>query len=366
MKQFVVTVLRQLAGAAAVLLVLYALGAAGRQVAAHDPRAGRLRVALFVNGTLGDKSFFDSAAAGIGMLERSGAARTKIIEGGTDPTRWEAALSDLADSGDYDLIVAGTFTMAPYVQKLAAAFPSARFVLFDAQVDYRRCACRNVYSVLFRQNEGAYLAGWLAARLIRAGLPGAEGSARVGAVGGMPIPSIDDFLIGFKAGAGAGWPALEVDSQYANGFSDPAIGKEIAKAQFGRGAALVFHAAGATGQGVTEAAVEAGRYAIGVDMDQYAFYRVGHPRRAAHIVTSVLKRVDRAIVRAVDLHRRQRLPYGQAESLGLAEDAVGLALHSAVLDRADRALLAELGATRRAIEQGRIHVPSAFAPTVSP
>lgn len=360
MKRVAGTLIAQLAWTAGILLLLYGVAALGRQAERRGADGERLRVALFINGTLGDKSFFDAAARGMRQLQASMPVRTKVIEGGIDPTRWEAALTDLADSGDYDVIVVGTFTMVPYVQRLAGDFPEARFVVFDAAVDYRLCGCRNVHSILFRQNEGAYLAGYLAASLIESGLPGIPAGSGLGVIGGMQIPAIDDFTVGFKAGAAAAVPAMKVASQYANAFSDPAAGKEIAKAQFAQGAGLIFHAAGATGQGVNEAAAEARRYVIGVDLDQYAYYLSAHPERAARIVTSVLKNVDAALVRAIGLHMDGKLAYGRAESLGLAEGGVSLARGSAIMSAAPPPLIAALAQAELAIVERRVAVPSAF------
>lgn len=360
MKKRVYLLLRQLCWLAALVLALYALAWVGRQVYAAPAAGAKLRVALFINGTRGDKSMFDSAARGMEQVRATLPVQTRVIEGGTDPTRWEAGLSDLADSGDYDVVVTGTFTMVPYVQKLAAEFPAVRFIVFDAAVDYASCACGNVYSLLFRQNEGAYLAGFLGARLMQQGLPGAPAGSGLGVIGGMQFPVIEDFIIGFRAGARSAVPGAVIQSQYANAFSDPAAGKEIAKSQFGEGAGLIFHAAGATGQGVTEAAMEAGRYAIGVDMDQYLLYRASNPQRAAHIVASVLKNVDAGLLRAVRLQLGGTLPYGRSESVGLAEGGIQLTRHSDVMDAAPPALLRELDARQDDIVRGRIRVPGAF------
>lgn len=345
--------------AALLLACLYGLNALAHRLgqAAQADSGARLRVALFINGTLGDKSFFDAAGRGMRRAAASLPLRARVVEGGVDPTRWQAALADLADSGEHDVIVAGTFTMAPAIEDLARRYPALRFIVFDAEVDYARCGCANVYSMRFRQNEGAYLAGFLAARLAPQGL---------GVVGGMQLPVIDDFLVGFGAGARAAVPAIGLQVQYANAFSDPAAGKEIARLQFARGAGLVFHAAGATGQGVNEAAEDAGRYAIGVDLDQAALYREQHPARAAAIVTSVMKEVDAGLVRALGLALDGRLAYGRTESLGLAEGGVRLAPRSHVLDNLAPALAAELEAQRAAIVAGRISVPSAFGPGSRP
>jgi len=353
-------VLTRTAWIVGILVVLSALASLSSRLEARKDGAYRLRAALFINGTLGDKSFFDSAAHGMQEVRRTLPVAVRVVEGGTDPTRWESALADLADSGDYDVIVVGTFTMVPYVQKLAGQFPAARFIVFDAAVDYGRCGCGNVHSILFRQNEGAYLAGYLAADLVREGLPGVARDSGLGVVGGMQFPVIEDYIVGFRAGAEAAAPGIHVASQYANGFSDPAAGKEIARAQMEQGAAIVFHAAGASGQGVNEAASEAHRYAIGVDLDQYALYRQSSPAKAAAIVTSVLKNVDVAIERAIALQLQGKLAYGSVESLGLAEHGVSLARHSAVLAQLPAARLERIDAIREDIIAGRIRVPSAF------
>lgn len=352
----------QAAWIAGTLALLFLLAQFADRTDVRLSQGVRLRVALFVNGTLGDKSFFDSAARGLKTARETLPVFVKVIEGGTDPTRWEAALTDLADSGDFDLIVAGTFTMVPYIERLAREYPKARFVIFDATVDYAACGCRNVHSILFRQNEGAYLAGWLAARLDRAGLPGVAPDSGLGVVGGMQFPVIDDFMLGFRAGVLAAAPGHTLLSQYANSFSDPAAGKEIAKAQYGRGVALIFHAAGATGQGVNEAALEALRYAIGVDMDQYALYEASNPALASRIVASVLKNVDVALLRVVQMQMEGRLSFGSAESLGLAEHGVSLTRNSVIVTQAAPETLRALDELQVAIAEKRVHVPSAFQP----
>lgn len=365
MRRHLLTLLRTLLWHAAILLGLFlglsALARLADRMPGGHTDGSRLRVALFINGTLGDKSFFDSAAKGLREAGRTLPVFVKVIEGGVDPTRWESALTDLADSGDFDLIVTGTFTMVPYIERLAGEFPTARFVVYDAAVDYTRCRCSNVHSILFRQNEGAYLAGYLAALLDRQGLPGLPPRGGLGVVGGMKFPVIDDFVVGFRGGAAAADPAVSVASQYANSFSDPAAGKEIAKAQYGRGASLIFHVAGATGQGINEAALEAKRYAIGVDMDQYALYSASNPALAARIVTSVIKNVDVAILDAVRQFTGGTLAFGQARSLGLAEQGVGLARRSEVLSNAPAEVIAAVDALQAQIAAGRIDVPGAFA-----
>ncbi|MBC3919298.1 BMP family ABC transporter substrate-binding protein [Undibacterium sp. CY18W] len=350
----------QVACFAAIMALLYLLLAVTARTDIRKPGNAQLRVALFINGTLGDKSFFDSAAHGMDQARKTLPVFAKIIEGGVDPTRWEAALTDLADSGEYDLIITGTFAMVPYVQKLAEEFPENHFMVFDAAVDYQKCRCKNVHSMLFRQNEGAYLAGFLAQKLMQNGLPDVVPGSGLGVIGGMQISVIEDFFTGFRAGAKAASSDAQILSQFANSFSDPAAGKDIAKAQYARGVGLIFHAAGATGQGVNEAAAEARRYAIGVDIDQYALYRVSNPQRAARIVTSVIKNVDVGILRAVQQQLAGSLAYGQIESLGLAEGGVRLVRDSDVMAKVPAEVLKSLNETERAVIEKRVQVPGVF------
>lgn len=327
---------------------------------AEDLNRPAQNIVYFVNGTLGDKSFFDSAERGIQRVKKELSVSTQTVEGGVDPTRWESAIIDLAEGGDYDTIVLGTYTMVPMVEKIAPQFPDIRFILFDGAVDYSKCKCGNVYSILFRQNEGAYLAGVLSARLTQAGIANIAAGSPLGTVGAMQIPVIDDFLVGYEAGAKSVLPDVKVLKQYANSFSDPATGKEIAKAQFAQGAGIVFQVAGATGQGVIEAAAEAGRYAIGVDSDQALIYETSRPDTAKRIVTSVMKNVDNTVVRSVALMKEGKLPLGTAESLGLKEGAIGLADNKFTHAIVPPAVMGEVDKVKADIIAGKVKVPTAF------
>ncbi|MGO4568866.1 BMP family protein [Rhizobium sp. 2YAF20] len=338
------------------MVVIASIGAAQAADITRPPE----NIVYFVNGTLGDKSFFDSAERGVQRVKSELSVQTQTVEGGVDPTRWEGALTDLAEGGDYDTIVLGTYAMVPLVEKIAPQFPDIRFILFDGAVDYTKCKCGNVYSILFRQNEGAFLAGSLSARLTKAGIADIPAGSALGTVGAMQIPVIDDFLVGFEAGAKSVLPDVKVLKQYANSFSDPATGKEIAKAQFGDGASIVFQVAGATGQGVIEAAAEAGRYAIGVDSDQALIYQTSRPDTAKRIVTSVMKNVDNTVVRSITLLKDGKLPVGTAESLGLKEGAIGLADNQFTKAIVPAVVMAEVNKTKADIIDGKVSVPTAF------
>ncbi len=338
------------------LSTLLALGSATTTAQSQEP----LRAALFLNGTLGDKSFFDSAARGMEKAIAELGIEGRIVEGGYDPTRWENGLADIADSGDYDVIVTQTYDMTGPVQELSQDYPEIDFIILDSAVDYEACTCENVYSAVFRQNEGSYLAGVLAARMIEDGIDGIAPDAALGTVGGMAIPVIDDFITGFEAGAQSVLPDITLLRQYTNSFSDPATGKEIAQAEFNQGAAVVFQIAGASGLGVIEAAGEAEAYVIGVDSDQALIYADSNPDLAARIVTSMMKNVDTVVFRSLEQRVAGTLPLGESEALGLSEGGVGLAINDFTRAVVPAAILEEIETVRDGIIAGDITVPSAL------
>jgi basic membrane protein A len=323
--------------------------------------ASRSRVVLTVNGNLGDKSFFDLGAAGIGEIQAKAAAgvETKVIEMGVDRTRWEPTIEDISSQG-WDMIIACTYEMSDIIADVAADNPKQTYVLFDGMVSYDKGANRNVASIVYKQNEASYLAGFLTASLLKEGaLPG---SARpsLGFLGGMDIPVINDYLVGYIAGAQAVDRESRFAISYAGTFSDAAKGKELALAQYRAGVAVGFNCAGQTGLGQLAAAKDAGRYAIGVNSDQEAIFSATDPALAARIITSVLKRVDVTTVRAFDQYRTKTLRTGAVEAVGLAENAVGLVEGPALKKVASPALLQRLAQVQADIVSGKLKVPTAF------
>ena len=324
-----------------------------------------LRILHFVNGVLGDKSFFDSAQRGVQRAADELGAEIKTIEAGIDPTGWEAALVDAAANEEFDILIAGTFQMIEYLEKVAPQYPDRKFFLYDAPVNYEgeACAankCDNVYSILYKQNEGSYLAGVYAAAMTTQAMEGMNPDAVIGSIGGQEIPVILDFMVGYEQGATDTNPDIQVIRQFAGGWNDPAKGKELAKAQYSQGADIVFQIAGGTGQGVFEAAAEDGKYAIGVDSDQALIIEEANPDQAARILTSMMKNVDNSIFRGVQMHLDGTLPYGTAESLGIAEGGVGLARNKFYDQSTPDEVKALVDAAEQKITAGEITVATAF------
>lgn len=309
----------------------------------------KLAIAFLVNGNLGDKSFFDSAKEGLDEIAAEYGVEVKVVEGSSDETKWQPALIDLCDQ-DYDIIIAGTWQMVDYVAQAAADYPEKKFIVFDTEVT----GMENVYSITYKQNEGSYLGGYLAAKLSKTGV--------IGGVGGMNIPVINDFFVGYIEGALQANPDIKVALSYIDSFIDSAKGKELALAQFNNNKAdVIFQVAGNAGMGVLEAAAEAGFTGIGVDADQYALLVEAGKTDIANVVpTSVLKKVGASLKFALEQEIAGTLPWGTTGNLGMVEGTIGIAKNSYYEQVVSAELRAELEAIEADIASGKLVVSSAF------
>jgi basic membrane protein A len=269
-----------------------------------------VRVGLvFDIGGLGDKSFNDAAYRG---LERAAAelnVRSRYVEPADGSDR-ESALRQLAAEG-YDLVIGVGFIFTDDMRALATRFPDVKFACVDyAVVPGAPPPPANLVALRFREEEGAFLVGALAGLVSE--------TKKVGFVGGMQIPLIEKFEKGYAAGVREVCPTCKVYVAYAgsepSAFADPVRGKELALAQYGQGADIIFHASGKTGAGVFAAARERGKLVIGVDSDQRG-------EAPGFVLTSMVKGVDVAVletIRAVAAGTFQ----GGIRELGLEERAL--------------------------------------------
>ena len=237
---------------------------------------------VFDVGGLGDKSFNDLAYQGLQRAREELGVTFEYFEP-TQSSDREAALRLYAESGA-DLIVGVGFLFTDDVNAVARDFPERHFVCVDYSWSEGQVVPPNVVGLKFREEEGSFLVGALAAMVSETGA--------VGFVGGMDIPLIHKFEAGYRAGVEHVRPGARVLVNYAgvtgDAFKNPAKGKELALAQYEQGADIIFHASGSTGLGVFEAAREKGRLAIGVDADQSA-------EAPGQVLSSMVKRVDRAV-----------------------------------------------------------------------
>ena len=264
----------------------------GGDAAGSGGSDGDLRVGVaYDTGGRGDKSFNDSAIAGVeaAVQELGGDVEEDIEElsPNDDGSDREELLVQLAENG-YNPVIAVGFAYGDIIADIAADYPETDFAIVDTSVE--EMGQDNLTGLVFAEEEGSFLAGVAAASKSVTG--------HIGFVGGQESPLIEKFEAGFKAGAQAVRPDIIVDTTYLSpagdpsGFGDPEGGKVAAQGMYQAGADIVFHAAGGSGEGVFEAAVESGQRAIGVDSDQYLS---ASPDQQAVIMTSMLKRVDNAV-----------------------------------------------------------------------
>jgi len=318
---------------------------------AEDSAKKRLKVALVVHGTLGDKSFLDSAAAGLKRAEADLPIDVTVIEAGLDRGRWQPALADATDQG-FDVVIAGTWEMTGFMAELAPEYPDTKFIIFDDAPDFSGGKFGNILAINYRVSTAAYLAGLAAAKISKTG--------KIGEILGVEGATILEFAVGFEQGAKAGNPDVQVTRAVAGTFTDPAKGKELALAQFDQGVDIVFPIAGGTGIGALQAARDKGKLAVGVDSDQALIFEGSDPAQAAVIFTSVEKKVGDSLYTALQQTLAGTAPYGTNLLLGLADGAVGIAKNSYYEKLVPADVRAAVDAAEAKIISGEITVETAM------
>jgi basic membrane protein A len=369
----------------AITILTLALLPACKRGGAPGPAATGPRIGLVTDvGGRGDQSFNDSALRGLeawaGGLKHTPSGYQPLPEPEwlatvPEPLRgevrplgarpivlqskaqedYEPNLGLLVSEG-VDLAMGIGFMLENAVEAVAKKHPQTRFLLVDSPLldaSGKPYSLPNVMTVIFRENEGSFLAGALAAL--------ASKSGKVGFVGGMEIPLIKKFEAGFFAGARTIWPdgGDRIRRVYTGSFDNSSAGKRAALELYRQGVDVVFHAAGGDGLGVIQAAREQGKLAIGVDSDQ-------HHLAPENVLTSMVKRVDYVVYLAAKAVAEKSFQGGD-RALGLA--ANGVALAPVRLDFPGKTeALARVEGLRKAVVEGRIAVPatleelSAFRP----
>jgi basic membrane protein A len=312
-------------------------------VGKRDESGGRLRVGIvFDIGGKDDKSFNAAAWEGVKRAKQELGIFLRDVEPG-DPTSIEPSMRAFAERG-YDLIIGVGFAQAPIMNEVARDYPTLKFAIIDGAIDLP-----NVASLNFKEHEGSFLVGMIAARKTKTG--------KVGFVGGMDIPLIHKFETGYAEGAHYANPRVEVFENYVGvtdaAWNNPGKGKELAKAQIDRGADVIFQAAGNSGLGVFDAAEEMHKLAIGVDANQNWV-------KPGFILTSMLKRVDVAVFDTVRDLTEGKFK-GGIHLFGLENEGVGYALDEYNRDLIPQSVLDEVERARQDIIAGRIRVTDAMA-----
>lgn len=318
-------------------------------------------VAYLVNGNLGDKSFFDSAESGLAALEEAGRIEYVTIEmGGTDedqPT-WLSTLYDVSESGEYDVVVCGTYQMPDYLKEVATAYPDQKYLIFDDNTYVG--ANENVVNITYKQNDMGYLVGIFAACMtVDTSIDMINEDAVVGFVGGVDSPVINDFLIGFIEGARSINPDIKVDTRYTNDYVDTAIAKEYGLSMINdNNCDIIWGVAGNAGNGAAEAALETGKaWFIGVDSDQELTLSSD---LAAITFTSGLKNIGNSLVWFFDELDAGNEYWGTEVTLGLAEGGVGIVTDKNFATYASDETKAAVTEAQEKVLSGEIVVPTAI------
>jgi len=304
--------------------------------------AKKIKVGLVLDrGGRDDKSFNASAYLGATEAEKKLGIQLKVVES-SDDTSLEPSMRTFAQRG-FDLIVGVGFVQQAPVEKVAKEFPNTKFLLVDAYAEPK-----NVRSIVFKDHEGAFLVGAMAALTSKTQV--------IGFVGGMDIPLIRRIELGYRKGMEAAKPKAKLLTNYVGSGSDawrnPMKAKELALSQYQKQVDVIFAPAGASGMGVFDAAEEKKKMVIGCDSNQNWI-------KPGKVLTSMLKRVDRAVYETIELTTQGKFAGGKV-SAGVAEGMIDFAM-----DKDNRALVTpevekQVNAFKEKIVKGSIVVPDYY------
>jgi basic membrane protein A len=327
----------------ALIAALALVGAACQRTGHAAEDAGKVHVGIvFDSGGKDDRSFNAAAWQGVLHAKRDLPVVVRDAEPG-DPNSVEPALRAFAERG-YDIIIGVGFSQTPIVEQVAKDYPKLDFAIVDGVSNLP-----NVASLIFKEHEGSYLVGMIAARASKTGV--------LGFVGGMDIPLIHKFETGYEEGARAVNPNIRVIQNYVGvtdaAWNNPGKGKELSVAQIGKGADVIFAAAGNSGLGAFDAAEQLGKYVIGVDSNQNWV-------KPGHVLTSMVKRVDNAVYQIVRDRVAGRFK-GGIHVYGLDNEGIGYAVDQYNEKLIPPAVIQEVEAAKQRIIRGEIKVTDAMA-----
>lgn len=301
------------------ILMALSLTACGGKTENQGEDAPKTEKAVFLCNVLGDLSFNDSAMRGMNWVHDELGIDVEGVECGMDSTKWESyILNSIEEGADY-IVTSSNNGWSDIIFRIAKDYPEVRFIVFDVQPE-TEVPSDNIACVSYLQNEGSFLVGMIAAGMSETG--------KVGIVLGERVPILSDFLVGYIDGVLAYNPDASIAVCYPGGWNDEAKTKELTLAQAQVGVDVWFQVAGGSGLGTIAAAAELGRYAIGVDSDQYQeLMNAGNTEHAACVVTSMLKNVDSSLLLTFKKIKDGSIKWGGVDVLGIAQDGVGYAIN---------------------------------------
>lgn len=329
------------------LVLLLALASSGCSIQGRDPKdSSKIHVGIvFDIGGKDDRSFNAAAWEGVKRAAKELPIVLRDVEPG-DPTSIEPAMRAFAERG-YDLIIGVGFAQTEIMQRVAKDYPNLNFAIIDGAVKPEE-QLPNVAYLLFKEHEGSFLVGMIAARKSQTG--------KIGFIGGMDIPLIHRFATGYEEGARAVNPKIEVMRNYVGvtdaAWNNPGKGKELAVAQIGKGADVIFTAAGNSGLGAFDAAEQYNKFVIGVDSNQNWV-------KPGFVLTSMVKRVDNAVYQAVQGRVNGQFK-GGVHVYGLDNEGVGYAMDQYNEKLVPPDVIQEVEAAKQKIVAGEIKVTDAM------
>ena len=318
---------------------------------------GKIKVGIvFDIGGKNDRSFNAAAWEGVQRAEKDLDIVLRDVEPG-NPTSIEPAMRAFAER-NFDLVIGVGFAQGPIMERVARDYPNIKFAIVDGVIlDKDGKPLPNVASLVFREHEGSYLVGMIAAAKSKTGV--------LGFVGGMDIPLIHRFETGYEEGARAVNPNIRVVDSYVgvtdSAWNNPGKGKELALSQIDKGADVIFTAAGNSGLGAFDAVEQFGRneqgeankFVIGVDSNQ-------NGQRPGFVLTSMVKRVDNAVYDVVKEVKEGKFQ-GGFHSFGLDKDGVAYALDEHNKNLISPEVLQKVEEAKDKIVGGEIKVTDAMA-----
>lgn len=304
-----------------------------------------VKVVYVTAGALGDNGFTDYTAEGIKRLAEDFGCNTKVIENNNDSAKFSQSM-EAAFQWQPDVVFADAYGFEELYAQYADKYPDVKCINLDFVLENEK---ETMTSVTYINEEGAFLAGVMAALVTTSDLPYANAEKKVGFVGGNDIPVIRDFEYGYKQGVAYIDPEIEVVSTFVGDFFDPLKGKQAAQQLYAQGVDIIFQAAGQTGAGVLESAKEQEKYAIGVDSNQNDTY-------PGHVVASMVKDLNNTVYQIYETIDNNTYKPGEHIEKGAGIGGVYLAMDDYTKDIVGEEMIQEVKDIEKKIESGEIQI----------
>jgi basic membrane protein A len=308
-----------------------------------------------VNGNLGDKGFYDSAASGFYTLRDKDKATVKVIEMGRNEASYEGFFLDASEQ-DWDVIVSGTWSVKELAENVARQFPDKNYIFFDGVTDVP-----NLMGIAYQSNETAFMAGALAALMFDSNDAKIDASKKIlGFIGSMDTPNINDFLIGYIDGIQYIDPSIRVLTSYVGSFEDVSKCMEMTTQLYNQGAQIVYAPASQSILGAVTASSNRDKYLIACDTDIWTAMEGTDANVVRNVLSSSLKNVGESLVVAMRGLQDGTMSTRENYTLGLKSGSVGLANNANYIKLVPADIRTQLEAIAKQVGDGKIAVREAM------